>query len=107
SFFLPCHGVNRDLHSFPTRRSSDLVANFILAIAIFTFLFSIFGSAVQPPVVGDVMEDTPAAEAGFQPGDRVLAIGGRTVESFERSEEHTSELQSRENIVCRLLLEKK
>src|SRR5690606_41568326 len=26
---------------------------------------------------------------------------------LERSEEHTSELQSRENIVCRLLLEKK
>src|SRR5690606_41331052 len=30
-----------------------------------------------------------------------------TEEVFERSEEHTSELQSRENIVCRLLLEKK
>src|SRR5690606_41986538 len=28
-------------------------------------------------------------------------------ESFYRSEEHTSELQSRENLVCRLLLEKK
>src|SRR5690606_41813562 len=27
--------------------------------------------------------------------------------SFSRSEEHTSELQSRENLVCRLLLEKK
>src|SRR5690606_41564474 len=27
--------------------------------------------------------------------------------SIERSEEHTSELQSRENLVCRLLLEKK
>src|SRR5690606_41099299 len=27
--------------------------------------------------------------------------------SFMRSEEHTSELQSRENLVCRLLLEKK
>src|SRR5690606_41737707 len=27
--------------------------------------------------------------------------------SFHRSEEHTSELQSRENLVCRLLLEKK
>src|SRR5690606_8664710 len=27
--------------------------------------------------------------------------------SWERSEEHTSELQSRENLVCRLLLEKK
>src|SRR5690606_39740743 len=31
----------------------------------------------------------------------------RTVALEERSEEHTSELQSRENLVCRLLLEKK
>src|SRR5690606_39470191 len=30
-----------------------------------------------------------------------------TTESRPRSEEHTSELQSRENLVCRLLLEKK
>src|SRR5690606_41578194 len=29
------------------------------------------------------------------------------IEQVERSEEHTSELQSRENLVCRLLLEKK
>src|SRR5690606_39673026 len=29
------------------------------------------------------------------------------VQNFSRSEEHTSELQSRENLVCRLLLEKK
>src|SRR5690606_41729372 len=32
---------------------------------------------------------------------------GRREEAVERSEEHTSELQSRENLVCRLLLEKK
>src|SRR5690606_40740819 len=32
---------------------------------------------------------------------------GRKVEIEGRSEEHTSELQSRENLVCRLLLEKK
>src|SRR6202043_2729726 len=31
----------------------------------------------------------------------------RTVRSFSRSEEHTSELQSRPHLVCRLLLEKK
>src|SRR5438132_9031300 len=24
AFFFPCHGAHRDLHSFPTRRSSDL-----------------------------------------------------------------------------------
>src|SRR5690606_42023346 len=42
----------------------------------------------------------PAARAGVrQPGGDP---GGR-----DRSEEHTSELQSRDNLVCRLLLEKK
>src|SRR5690606_40009127 len=36
----------------------------------------------------------------------VIGIGNGTA-GRERSEEHTSELQSRENLVCRLLLEKK
>src|SRR5690606_5610231 len=36
-----------------------------------------------------------------------VAEGGDQVERDVRSEEHTSELQSRENLVCRLLLEKK
>src|SRR6266511_3669635 len=36
------------------------------------------------------------------PGDQLQGL-----RSMERSEEHTSELQSRENLVCRLLLEKK
>src|SRR5207302_9394827 len=37
----------------------------------------------------------------------VLAAGRRVEAADQRSEEHTSELQSRENLVCRLLLEKK
>src|SRR5436309_15721324 len=36
-----------------------------------------------------------------------LAPESLTVPARDRSEEHTSELQSRENLVCRLLLEKK
>src|SRR5690606_41890125 len=36
-----------------------------------------------------------------------FAIGEISEEISKRSEEHTSELQSRENLVCRLLLEKK
>src|SRR5258707_8310716 len=40
-------------------------------------------------------------------GDRTLQLG-RGAQPFEiRSEEHTSELQSRQYLVCRLLLEKK
>src|SRR2546422_5435553 len=44
----------------------------------------------------------PAAPAG--PVRCLAHIAGRT---FRRSEEHTSELQSRLHLVCRLLLEKK
>src|SRR2546421_9466093 len=41
------------------------------------------------------------------PLERLLS-SGHTLERFdERSEEHTSELQSRSDLVCRLLLEKK
>src|SRR5690606_40523148 len=45
------------------------------------------------------------AEAAEQSGDKNLA--SRLYQKASRSEEHTSELQSRENLVCRLLLEKK
>src|SRR2546427_479602 len=46
-------------------------------------------------------------EIDWRPDDRVLMTGD-AVEVFEgRSEEHTSELQSQSNLVCRLLLEKK
>src|SRR2546430_9156049 len=36
-----------------------------------------------------------------------IDIGAQSVAVFARSEEHTSELQSQSNLVCRLLLEKK
>src|SRR3712207_6898098 len=38
---------------------------------------------------------------------RAAAAGGRVARQGDRSEEHTSELQSRQYLVCRLLLEKK
>src|SRR5207302_2475428 len=47
-----------------------------------------------------------ATQMPFQRLRFLLALGGRVLRGT-RSEEHTSELQSRENLVCRLLLEKK
>src|SRR2546427_3790523 len=47
------------------------------------------------------MERTPI------PPSRISWSGGMGVRSMLRSEEHTSELQSQSNLVCRLLLEKK
>src|SRR5690606_41586416 len=57
---------------------------------------------------GEVVEMARGKARGVQNPDR--AIGEAEVEHgavIGRSEEHTSELQSRENLVCRLLLEKK
>src|SRR5258707_10161412 len=48
---------------------------------------------------------TPAEQAGMLTGDRIISIEGKP--TLGRSEEHTSELQSRQYLVCRLLLEKK
>src|SRR5258707_11601097 len=43
----------------------------------------------------------------FPPGGVAELTGRPTAIAMERSEEHTSELQSRQYLVCRLLLEKK
>src|SRR3712207_4034673 len=62
--------------------------------------------ALLPPVV----DPFRARHALGVDGDRHTAAGGRQVECLDgglRSEEHTSELQSRQYLVCRLLLEKK
>jgi regulator of sigma E protease len=57
--------------------------NFIFAIVIFAVLFSTMGQPFTPPMVGDVMPDSPAETAGFQPGDRVVGIDNTDIERFE------------------------
>lgn len=58
-------------------------ANFILSIFIFGLLAFIFGQPTTPPIVHEVQADSPAAVAGFEPGDEILAIDGGSVDSFE------------------------
>lgn len=57
--------------------------NFILAFVIFTVLAMIQGIPTNEPAMGEVMENSPAAEAGLQEGDRVLSIEGEPVSSWE------------------------
>src|SRR5438034_2684007 len=98
------YGDRGALHSFPTRRSSDLVV-----------------AAVQAHVVEDTalarerdlvaVRPLDHADPGGE-GQQVLELppeDGRVGDRglVQRSEEHTSELQSHSDLVCRLLLEKK
>src|SRR5688572_32645951 len=77
--FLYGNADHQDLHSFPTRRSSDLPD-------------TAFGSGARA-------QGQRAWPANRSSPYRIML--------WLRSEEHTSELQSQSNLVCRLLLEKK
>src|SRR5690606_41979020 len=89
------------LHSCPTRRSSDL------------WITSTSGCCVTASTAARAGRWSIAASTAPRsaPAGKRSSIRRWTVcrccACWSRSEEHTSELQSRENLVCRLLLEKK
>src|SRR5690606_41228869 len=64
-------------------------------------------SSPSPPGWGRVSTTRHARPPSACPSPRAVAVAGVTAITAARSEEHTSELQSRENLVCRLQLEKK
>src|SRR5438552_17508335 len=78
-FLLDCYCPLRDVPSFPTRRSSDLLRR-------------LPDRDRRDHLIGQRVD-----------GDQPVVINTLT----NRSEEHTSELQSPDHLVCRLLLEKK
>jgi len=58
------------------------IANFILAIVIFTGLFTFFGKPSTTARVDTVQAGSAAETAGFKPGDVVVAINGDKIDSF-------------------------
>jgi len=56
------------------------MANFLLAMVIFTLLFSIVGVSQRPARVIDVTAESPAAAAGFHIGDIITHVNGRPIE---------------------------
>src|SRR5205085_12024562 len=92
-FFFYCYADHRDLHSFPTRRSSDLGGVGKRRRAISAESCATEASTSRRAAVNSLATRCFAATTSS--------------EALVRSEEHTSELQSQSNLVCRLLLEKK
>ncbi|TGQ47830.1 MULTISPECIES: RIP metalloprotease RseP [unclassified Mesorhizobium] len=74
-------------HTQPIWKRAATVAagplfNFLLTIAVFAVLFSVYGRPVLEPTVAAVTADSPAAAAGILPGDRFVAVDGSKVETF-------------------------
>src|SRR5207249_11240503 len=90
----------RALHSFPTRRSSDLRFQLdLLAIDRLELFFELVPRKQRLLVTIELDAPLIAGHHGLEEVTRAAVD--------LRSEEHTSELQSRFDLVCRLLLEKK
>src|SRR5690606_41768536 len=100
--FVACYCDILLLHPFPTRRSSDLTLGPALG-----------GCRMWPyDSEEEALVDALRLARGMTYKNAAMGLnfgGGKAVILADprRSEEHTSELQSRENLVCRLLLEKK
>src|SRR5438034_1170771 len=102
-----CTVAYRYLHSFPTRRSSDLMNNASYREITFP------SNTGVPTFVAQTRRTRPAILAWSDNDPLVTATPVDTTEggyqtrywvASRRSEEHTSELQSHSDLVCRLLL---
>src|SRR6266700_6023091 len=81
---------------------------FVSRQALFSCSFLFFFLMIRRPPRSTLFPYTTLFRSLVDPIEPPGGIGLGVLEAdAQRSEEHTSELQSRENIVCRLLLEKK
>lgn len=85
---LPADERERTFQAKPIWQRAIIVAagpvtNFVVAIAILMGFALSFGELRTPAVVGTIQPNSPAQAAGLQPGDRIVALGGRSVDSFE------------------------
>ena len=77
------------------------VANFVLAIALFTLLLAWLGEIVVAPRIGAVDPGSPAARAGLHAGDLITSMDGREVENFSDLTQYVA-LRANQPIVFQL-----
>lgn len=87
---VPPERAARSFHARPLWQRLVVVfagpaANLLLPVLIYFFFFASH-STLPAAVVGDVLPGSPAARAGIEPGDRILAIDGDGVSYWEEVE---------------------
>ncbi|MCX2697033.1 RIP metalloprotease RseP [Ochrobactrum chromiisoli] len=84
---LSAEEQSRAFHTQPVwKRAATVFAgpafNIILTVVIFSVFFGLYGRQIADPLVAGVQPNTPAAEAGFKPGDRFMSVDGQKITTF-------------------------
>src|SRR5205807_6315880 len=106
-FYVTLSADYRVLHSFSTRRSSDLMRSISDSITSGITIFLRNANPRKIMIVTDTIEQISSGHMKRPPLEKNPKTTSTIPAVSARSEEHTSELQSPCNLVCRLLLEKK
>ncbi|MHC5230258.1 RIP metalloprotease RseP [Brucella sp. LJL56] len=77
----------RAFHTQPVwKRAATVFAgpafNIILTVIIFSVFFALYGRQISDPLIAGVQPDSPAAEAGFEAGDRFISVDGEKITTF-------------------------
>tara|TARA_Y100001960_G_C14772645_1_gene881089 strand:- start:35 stop:1159 length:1125 start_codon:yes stop_codon:yes gene_type:complete len=78
-------------------------ANFLFAIVALTALFTFVGVKESSTVVGTVMENMPAQEAGIKSGDKIVAINGDEVKTWNQLVDKVSDSKINEDLAIDLI----
>ncbi|CAN7295773.1 RIP metalloprotease RseP [Brucella pseudogrignonensis] len=84
---LSAEEQSRAFHTQPVwKRAATVFAgpafNIILTVVIFSVFFALYGRQIADPLVAGVQPGSPAAEAGFEPGDRFVSVEGQKITTF-------------------------
>src|SRR5690606_4749025 len=107
----PAHGAGSACGKNMSKETTDTLGNqkktnyALQPMSKEKFIDEVLDGLMPPP--GYFPENVLMNIKGYESIDEVLHKGTQALSPEARSEEHTSELQSREKLVCRLLLEKK
>lgn len=64
-------------------------ANYLFALVVLFGMFVTFGQPITPPILDTIIENSAAAEAGLQPGDKVLSVDGQKINKFSELQRMT------------------